>query len=494
MMKRGQLKRAVIKITLSLLLFSAPVFCAEVEELAKGKVIENVICKASAGESYALYLPTAYTVKRRWPVVYGFDPRARGAVAVERFKEAAEKYGYIIVASNTSRNGSWESTAAAMRAMWQDTHARFALDDRRVYTAGFSGGARAASNIALALKGDIAGVIACGAGFPAEVAPTASIPFVFFATAGVDDFNYPEVQQLGRTLDGLGVVNRIEVFEGAHSWAPPELCAEAIAWMEIQAMKKGRRDKDEALIQQLFKGAVEKARAAEAAGAAYQAYLGYEQAAQDFKGLADVAELERKAAELKESKEVKQAVKQQREQEAEQKKRFSELGALKAQLWNQARSATDDRLSPDGGSQAGYSETRSQALSDLRRIVADLRKKSQAKESTPERAVARRTLNQFFAFSFETSQALMRSKNYTAAAANLAIDAEVMPESPYVLYNLACAYSLKGDKKQALDALRKAVQKGFANVAELESNKDLAPLREEAGYKKILEEIGKKTN
>jgi len=50
--------------------------------------------------------------------------------------------------------------------MWTDTHARFSPDEKQVYTTGFSGGARVAVSMVRGLPGEVAGVIACGAGFP----------------------------------------------------------------------------------------------------------------------------------------------------------------------------------------------------------------------------------------------------------------------------------------------------------------------------------------
>src|SRR5438552_19004603 len=84
---------------------------------ATGQVIPDINCAADASQSYALYLPTNYDTARAWPVIFAFDPGARGRVPVERYQAAAEKYGYIVAGSNNSRNGSWEVSAAAARAM-----------------------------------------------------------------------------------------------------------------------------------------------------------------------------------------------------------------------------------------------------------------------------------------------------------------------------------------------------------------------------------------
>ena len=112
------------------------------------------------------------------------------------------------------------STVAA-NAMLGDVVARFAIDDKRVYLTGFSGGARVATTLAARLAGRVAGVIGCGAGLAEGLEPSSSLPFIYYGTVGNEDFNYSEMRQLDRALESAGVAHRVEVFEGAHSWAPP---------------------------------------------------------------------------------------------------------------------------------------------------------------------------------------------------------------------------------------------------------------------------------
>ena len=133
------------------------------EEIPKGRVVERVVCSGDKSQSYALYLPAAYSREHAWPILYCLDPAARGRVPVERFQKAAEQAGFIVAGSNNSRNGSLDVAREAIRWLLADTHERFAIDDARTYAAGFSGGARLA--LAWAGNGRIAGVIACGAGF-----------------------------------------------------------------------------------------------------------------------------------------------------------------------------------------------------------------------------------------------------------------------------------------------------------------------------------------
>jgi tetratricopeptide (TPR) repeat protein len=246
--------------------------------------------------------------------------------------------------------------------------------------------------------------------------------------------------------------------------------------MELQAMKSGRRSRDDSFIDRLFKAAEETAEAHEFNGRAYEAYTAYSQIVIDYKGLRDVTEFDTKAAGLKDSKPVKQALSRERDQETEQLRRSSELFDLRTKL---LRSNNDP-------------STQQPFLIDLKRLLSDLKRKSEAKESSAERALAHRVLGQYTVVSFEQAMALMQTKQYDMAAANFALDAQVMPDNWRVWYNLACASSLNGDKKRALDALSKAVQKGFSNLQELEKNPQLDPIREEAGFKKIIESLQKK--
>ena len=66
------------------------------QDLQTGVVIAKVSTAAQPGQSYALYIPSHYTHEKRWPIVYVFDPFARGSVPVELMKDAAELYGYIV--------------------------------------------------------------------------------------------------------------------------------------------------------------------------------------------------------------------------------------------------------------------------------------------------------------------------------------------------------------------------------------------------------------
>ena len=336
-------------------------------DLPVGKIIDEVKCAADPSQSYALYLPSHYSSAKTWPVILAFSPMAKGRTPVERFEQAAEKYGYIVAASNNSRNGDQPAIQAAIRAMPTDVTARFSVDLKRVYTAGFSGGARVAMYVALS-SGKIAGVIACSAGFP-DAQARKSAPFPIFGTAGTEDFNFTEMRRLDRALT---TPHRVLIFEGTHDWLPAALATDAIEWLEIQGMKSGLRTRDEALVDRIFAARV--ARAASDPGELKGLVA-------DFDGLRDVRSFAVQAGEWDRQKEAKSAIKKERSMEEREERVSGELAALESGLSNQAQ--------------------RDASLRELRVRLGEIARTAQEKEDSPERRLARRLLRGTFVRSFE---------------------------------------------------------------------------------------------
>src|SRR4030095_10984090 len=93
----------------------------------------------------------------------------------------------------------------------------------------------------------MAGVLASSAGY--STAFHKSERFPLFGSAGTEDFNYREMRAVDRLMTSP---HRVEVFEGGHAWLPNDMATRGVEWMEIQAMKNGRRARDETLVADLF--------------------------------------------------------------------------------------------------------------------------------------------------------------------------------------------------------------------------------------------------
>ena len=302
-----------------------PVLAAAVaygQDLPRGQIIDSVRCLTAPAQQYALYIPSNYSPVRQWSAIFAFDPGARGRVGVERFQAAAEKYGYIVAGSLNSRNGPWEPSLEAAKAMMGDVMRRFSIDSKRIYTAGQSGGARVALGIALE-SGQIAGVFASSAGFPDEVQKI--VPFPIFGKTAVDDFNYLELKALDRVVT---TPHRVVVTEGGHAWMSSETAVEAVGWMEVQAMKSGRRARDGEMLDRIFGERVAHVNAQKDSLDAVQAL---ESLAADFQGLKDVSKFAQRAAALRNQKDVKREIAEDHLAEQREAKQTNEIYALRGE-------------------------------------------------------------------------------------------------------------------------------------------------------------------
>ena len=88
---------------------------APAQALQRGTIIDRVECADDPAQTYALYLPSTYSPERTWSLLLAFHPAARGRLMVEKYQAAAEQYGYIVAASNNSRNGPLRGLACRRR-------------------------------------------------------------------------------------------------------------------------------------------------------------------------------------------------------------------------------------------------------------------------------------------------------------------------------------------------------------------------------------------
>jgi Flp pilus assembly protein TadD len=89
---------------------------------------------------------------------------------------------------------------------------------------------------------------------------------------------------------------------------------------------------------------------------------------------------------------------------------------------------------------------------------------------------------------YKVGSRLIRLRDFDRAVTALtrAID-HLGYQGASAMYNLACAYALKGDRGPALDWLEKSVNAGFDDTEKLREDPDIASLRSEPRFKKIEE-------
>jgi hypothetical protein len=207
---------------------------AEIIKIEPGKVYKSIRCLNRPEYSYSIYLPQSYNDSVKFPVLYLFDPHAKGSEPVEKYREIADEFKMIIACSNNSKNGlSSGEINMISYSFISDVRSRFGIDPAKVYAGGFSGGARIAVEVADMDK-NIKGVIGCGAGVPNESFIN-KIDFNYFLTAGNKDFNYKELVKLSESLKQANVNYCFMEFDGKHEWPEPDVIKTAIYFFILNA-------------------------------------------------------------------------------------------------------------------------------------------------------------------------------------------------------------------------------------------------------------------
>ncbi len=435
------------------------------QSLKLGEVMPSVTVQEDATHSYALYLPSNYTPQKRWPILVAFDPFGRGATAVKLFQPGAEKYGFIVVGSNNSRNFS--DSTKAIRLLWTDVIHHVAIDPRRIYTTGLSGGARVASSFAIACKTCVAGVIACAAGLPPGTKDLPETTEWFLAT-GTTDFNYPEMLELHENLDSHHLVNRLDVFEGPHGWMPSSMAEDALAWLQLRAMVKGTVPLNKDFIESEFLKRTTAAQSLLEKGDVLSASRAYPAIVNDFGKLRDVSGAEQSASQLNASKELKQAKKNEIAALDLQRRVVGKLGVVV----NFLGSGADVR----------------DAFVQLESAVGDENRSLKNESEQWRREAIERGIWSSFITAMENGQQAAMSKNYPIAKLLFEAATIIRPEISWAHTSLANVYAVTGDRKHAITELRKAVDTGLNNP-ETFADKDFDRVRDDPAFQELLAQV-----
>lgn len=420
--------------------------------IQRGEILHAQRCAADSSQHYDLYLPSYYTPDKRWPILFVFDPGARGSVPVALMKPAAEHYGYLLAASDNSRNGPMKQGVDAAQAMWTDTHRRLSIDDGRAYFAGFSGGARFAAALAQGCKCAKA-VFLNGAGFPTTSSPSKDELFALFLTVGTTDFNYAEMLTLNDALGEMGRTHLLRRFEGPHQWAPGEVWEEALAWAELLAMNEGARSRDSSLVARELVATLKRADTLEQSGSGAWALQYLRSVRPLFHGLTDTKVIDERLALLETDEAVKIVEKKEQRDIEEQKRLESKV------LVTIERARNPNRAVQASGqdSPSAYELRR-----DAHRAVVQLRENAGDEEDAGKRRLYERALAGIFAYLMESGQTALEQNDCRDAQMVFDLATEAKPGAAWPHVLLARCLARSGDREGTLKALGEARRLGLS--------------------------------
>lgn len=436
------------------------------EAFEPGKVIASVKTKDDPKQSYALYLPKAYDPAKKWPILYGFSPGARGTDPVRLFQEPAERYGWIVVGSNNSQNGPHEPIVKALAALWKDTRARLSIDDKRLYATGFSGGARVGFHLALdkeeTEKIPFAGVIPCGAALPSSnQLPKKDSALLVCGVVGETCFNRGELLRLDQTLRTLNVRHRVLVFNGGHEWPPKAYAALAARYMQLHALcdaaraEKPSPETDAEIAKLLAEETAEAEPLLAKPATFFDGYRRIKEWAAACAGLAQGEALAKKTAELEAGEQYKK---------------------------DTAAYAALDKLHADLGKIKDGDEQFKATVNGLTAYVAE-------HPGTYACEHVKVQLNELPRRMAQGGVMLLQQKNFEAAVTYLNRAKMLMPEDPDVPFYLAMGLAQTQKLDEACASLAEAVKLGFKDRKQIEQGKLFDPIKEMDAFKKVLADL-----
>ncbi len=417
-------------------------------------IVQKVTVTGDSVQSYAVYLPKGYHDSLKWPVIYFFDPQAAGALPVKKYSSWAEQFGYILFGSNNLKNRmASDEMNRYIRSFFDDTYKRFSLDEKRITVAGFSGGARVASTIAIT-DPSVRGVIACGGGLP-NTRQLPSIRFDFLLFAGNEDFNLPELLDLDQYLQSQSCRHFLIRFPGKHEWPDSLVFKNAFFWLDFNAMKDSLIPQDDSLIQLFENNTLDAMHRLPSTSVRKKAEL-LSRMITFLQGLAPTEKYEKQLTSLYASSAYQQQQKAFAallREESQQQQFYIRAFPSKSLLWWK------------------------DAVHNLNREI---------RQSTGDSKSSKLRLMHFLSLAaYMQADAALHQHKDTEAGKYVSIYKLVDPDNAYVYYFSAILAARTGDREKALNLLRKAVDLGFDKKDELATDQDFAFLRGDPEFVRI---------
>ena len=427
------------------------------DKLAEGEVLRTVFCQADPSRSYALYIPNKHEASI--PVLFLFDAHARGYLPVEKYKDLADRYGFILACSNNSKNGlAPDEILSLSSTFFNDVLKRLPADTRNIFAGGFSGGARVA--LGLAMQDErIKGVIANSAGFnPVKMPLRKEVCFV--GVVGDGDFNLAELQNTQRNLNGTAQVNDLIIFNGSHEWAPAPDMDKAFLLLFLEGIRNGRIKKNDSIVSRSFLADQKEADRIMKSGAGI---LSRASACNLMVVYYD---------QIKPVEKYKTGLATLRQSESFRKAKENELSL----------SQKEQEL------QSAYARNLSEK--DMKWwSVEVLKLRTEKKGDKESSSLNKRLLGYLSLVAYMNANDAMNQNSIPRAEQFLALYALVDPTNSEWAYLLSVLRLRENDVDHSLESLKEAVRLGFNDVDRVHNQKEFQPLVNDARFNEIIAQI-----
>jgi hypothetical protein len=459
------------KWTAILLLFlsAAPMLYGQITDFRTGGIIDNVSVKDS-NETFALYLPSQFNKNEPASIVFIFDPAARGKVGIKPFIEAAETYNYILVCSNDSRNGPFETNIDIINRLFESVFASFLLNEDRIYTAGFSGGSRLAATAAVLSK-KITGVIACGAGFSSYILhkPMERKEFSYVGLIGEQDMNYQEMLSAQDWLDGLQMYNELFINGDEHNWPSSGQILKAFDWLELEAFRKYQKPINWFDVKKVYQRFYDEARASESQNKIESAVWEYQRLQRNFDYYYTLDSISEKVTKLKATSEYRTQVRERMSLKTEE-------ATMRRGFVN--RFASEIKKKPP-----------ILKVKWWQKKLDKLREEYLLSEDRQKQLLGIRVSNMIYSLAIESANIHLQDKDYNKSLYCHQVLAELQPKGSYPIFLIAKDYAQLNMEDETFEYLERAISMGFSEKKYILKATEFYRYRSSEWFKNLIENM-----
>lgn len=322
-------------------------------------------------------------------------------------------------------------------------------------TAGFSGGARVAADVALFQNKGVSAVIGCAAGFP-QMRAAYNTNFSYLGMVGDKDFNYLEMLNLNQALDQTSIPHYLLVYDGKHDWPPVEVMREGFAFLLFDDMRQNPALKDEVIISAFLARNDSIRKKASMENDLQKLAADDEKVLTFLKGLTSLEKYNEELLSIQKNPayiKSQAAKKKSLELERSRQQQYASAMPVKSLEW---------------------------WLNEINHLTLKQGKLSD-----------QRLLNYLSLVSYMYASGTLKNNQFKEAEKYLTIYEKVDPDNPEVYYLKAALFVRTGKPELALAQLQIAADKGFAEYERMHSSKDFQRFHGDETFEKILLQVSK---
>lgn len=199
--------------------------------------------------TYHVHVPKSYNPDELPAIIIGFSPGGDGKSMVKAVAESCDKRGWVAIGCNELKNkmNNQALETKMMKEVLDDIFKKIPHDSKRIFLAGFSGGAMRAYEVSAIRAETIAGIIAYGGWIGGEERYKLDFckGMAIAIVNGKDDSGANSWSSRDeKVLSKRKCRVKMFQFNGGHEIPPPESTEEAFLWIEEAPKSKNKTYKN----------------------------------------------------------------------------------------------------------------------------------------------------------------------------------------------------------------------------------------------------------